>query len=154
MTPPTDLATTVTPAPTPEETIKKTLSDPSLNLATLALSDREQVIQYGQPDDADKVFNPIKGKSVEIPGAVVIVATADQLQVAVSADAVQSRQADFTFNMKAPLTTVPAVGASVNLSGTYTSYTQKPLMITMSDGTVVEKKAPAKAPARSTTRRR
>ena len=153
VTPPADLATTVTPAPTPEEMIKKTLSDPSLNLATLALSDREQVIQYGQPDDADKVFNPIKGKSVEIPGAVVIVAAPDQLQVAVSADAVQSKQADFTFTMKAPLTTVPAVGASVNLSGTYASYTQKPLMITMSDGVLVEKKAPAKTPARTTRRR-
>ena len=72
----------------------------------------------------------------------VIAATADSIQVAVSDDAVQGKTADFTFNMKEPLKTVPAVGSKVTLDGTYASYTQSPLMITMSDGSVVEKKKP------------
>lgn len=154
VTPPADLATTVTPAPKPEDAVKKLLADPTTDPATMALSDREFVIQYGQPEDADKVFIPIKGKTVEIPGAIVITATTDQLQVAVSPDAIQSKQPDFTFNMKTPLTTPPAVGASVALSGTYASYTQKPLMITMSDGTAVEPKKAAAPVRRTPTRRR
>ena len=149
--PPADLGTTVTPAPKPEDMVRNLIAT-TPDLATLALSDKEFVLQYGQPADADKVFDTIKGKSVEIPGAVVLVATADQLQLAVSPDSIQGKSADFTVNMKAPLTTVPAVGATLNISGTYTSYTQKPLMIIMDGGAVVE---PKKAePKRATTTRR
>ena len=152
VTPPADLGTTITPAPKPEDMVKNLIAT-TPDLATLALSDKEFVLQYGQQADADKVFDTIKGKSVEIPGAVVVAATADQLQVAVSDDAknAQPKVADFTFNMKTPLTTPPAVGASVNISGTYTSYTQTPLMITMADGAIVEPKKAA--PSHTTTRR-
>lgn len=110
------------------------------DLAALAISDREFVLQYGTPDDAQKVFDAVKGKAVELPGVTVISATPDALQVAVSDDAVQSKTADFTFNMKTPLKTLPTVGDKITLDGTYDSYTQKPLMITMSDGSVVAPK--------------
>jgi hypothetical protein len=44
-----------------------------------------------------------------------------------------------------------AVGQKVTLSGTFDSYTPKPLMIIMSDGSVVlAKKTPAKAPVHHT----
>ncbi len=150
VTPPDNLVTTVTPAPKPEDMVKNLIST-TPDLATLALSDKEFVLQYGQPADADKVFDTIKGKTVEIPGAIVVTATADQLVVAVSDDAKQAtpKVGDFTFTMKAPMTTVPAVGAVVNVSGTYASYVQTPsVMITMSDGAVVEPKKAA--PARTT----
>ena len=149
LNPPADLATTVTPAPKPEDIVKNLIAT-TPDLATLALSDKEFVLQYGQPADADKVFDTIKGKTVEIPGAVVVAATTDQLQVAVSDDAknAQPKTADFTIAMKTPLTTPPAVGAVINVSGTYASYTQTPLMIQMSDGAVVEKK---EAPKKATT---
>ncbi len=150
LTPPTDLATTVTPAPKPEDIVKNLIAT-TPDLAKLALSDKEFVLQYGQPADADKVFDTIKGKAVTIPGTVVV-STADQLQMSVSADAIQSGKADFTFAMKTPLTTMPTVGAKINVEGTYASYTQSPLMITMSDGAVVEPKK--EAPARTPTRRR
>ncbi len=154
LNPPDNLATTVTAAPKPEDMVKNLIAT-TPDLATLALSDKEFVLQYGQQADADKVFDTIKGKTVEIPGAVVVAATADQLQVAVSDDAKQSKQADFTIAMKTPLTTPPAVGAAVNVSGTYASYTQTPLMISMTDGAVVEaKKEAPKAPARRPAPRR
>ena len=140
---------TVTPAPKPEDIVSNLIST-TPDLATLALSDKEFVLTYGQQADADKVFDTVKGKSVEIPGAVVVAATADQLQVAVSDDAKQGKIADFTFNMKEPLKTVPNVGDTITLDGTYASYTQKPLMITMSDASVVVPK-PAKAPVHHTT---
>lgn len=155
--PPADLSTTVKAAPKPEDLVAQTIAS-TPDLATLALSDKEFILQYGKPEDADKVFNTVKGKSVEIPDAVVVAATADQLQVAVSDDAKQAAPkptADFTFNMKAPLTKVPNPGDKVTLQGTYASYTQSPLMITMSDGATVEpKKAPARAPVRRAPARR
>jgi hypothetical protein len=135
----------VTPAPKPEDMIKNLFAT-TPDLAALAVSDREFVLQYGTPDDAQKVFDAVKGKSVEFPDVTVVAATPDSLQVAVSDDAVQNKTADFTFNMKTPLKTLPAVGDKVSLDGTYDSYTQKPLMITMSDGAVVAPKKKAAAP--------
>ena len=147
LTPPADLSTTVKAAPKPEDIVAQTIAS-TPDLATLALSDKEFILQYGKPEDAEKVFATIKGKSVELPNSVVIAATENQLQLAVSDDAVQSKTADFTVNMKAPLTKLPAVGDKVTVQGTYDSYTQKPVMITMTDGEVVGKKpVPAKRPA-------
>ena len=138
---------TITPAPKPEDIVANLIST-TPDLATLALSDKEFVLQYGKQADADKVFDTVKGKSVELPDVIVTGVSADmtQLMVAVSDDAVQGKTPDFTFQMKAALTKAPAVGDKVTLTGTYASYTQKPLMITMSDGELVVKKAPAKAP--------
>ncbi len=165
LTPPASFAGSVTPAPTPADIVANLIAT-TPDLAALALSDKEYVIQNGRPAvaavaatdttpavegrpaDADKVFDTIKGKSVELPDVLVIAATADQVQVAVSEDAVQSNTADFTFKMKEPLKTVPAAKDKITLSGTYDSYTQTPLMITMIDGAVVEKKKPVlKKPA-------
>ncbi|HEX5283345.1 MAG TPA: hypothetical protein VFW30_04440 [Bryocella sp.] len=164
---------TVTPAPKPEDIVANLIST-TPDLAALAVSDKEFVLQYGTMVDpktatmdpttnkptagtgksyADEVFDTIKGKSVEIPNAVVVAATADQLQVAVSDDAQQAQPkptADFTFNMKEPLKTVPNVGDKVTVQGTYASYTSSPLMITMSDASVVTPK-PAKPPVHHTT---
>jgi tetratricopeptide (TPR) repeat protein len=155
--PPSGFLDTIKPAPKPEDIVSNLIST-TPDLATLALSDKEFVLQYGKPEDAEKVFDTVKGKAVEIPGAVVVAATPDQLQVAVSDDAKQAQPkptADFTFNMKAPLTKVPNPGDTITLDGTYASYTQSPLMITMSDGAVVEpKKTPAKTPARRPATRR
>lgn len=158
--PPAGFFDTIKPAPKPEDIVANLIST-TPDLATLALSDKEFVLTYGKPEDADKVFDTVKGKSVEIPDAVVVAATPDQLQVAVSDDAKQAQPkptADFTFNMKEPLKTVPNVGDKVTLQGTYASYTQKPLMITMSDGSVVtpKKATPARRPTtthHTTTRR-
>ena len=45
--------------------------------------------------------------------------------------------------MKTPLKAVPAAGTKITLTGTYTSYTQSPLMITMDGGEETKKAAPA-----------
>ena len=139
----------ITPAPKPEDIVANLIAT-TPDLATLALSDKEFVLQYGKQADADKVFDTIKGKSVEIPGVVTgVSADMTQLMLAVSDDAVQGKTPDFTIQMKAALTKAPAVGEKVSVTGTYASYTQTPLMITMSDGELVAKKAPAKTPAKA-----
>jgi hypothetical protein len=174
--PPADLATTVKPAPTDEDIVAQTIAS-TPDLATLALSDKEFILQHGKQADGDKVFDTIKGKSVEIPDALVISSTPTVLQVAVSDDAVQSKKADFTFNLKpieepkekgsspaakaayarekkaydkqmADVAAATAVGQKVTLQGTYTSYTAKPIMITMDDGEVILPKAAARTPVR------
>jgi len=142
--PPANLAETVKPAPKPADIVKQVIAS-TPDLATLAISDKEFILANGTPEDSAKVWDTIKGKSVQFPDATVVGVTDTALQVAVSDDAVQSKTADFTFNLAAPLKTPPAVGAKVTVTGTYASFTPNPIMITMSDGAVVEpKKTPAK----------
>ncbi len=152
LTPPSGF--TIAPAPSAADIVSNLIAT-TPDLAALAISDKEYVLQNGKPADADKVFDTVKGKSVEIPGALVIEATAEQLKVAVSDDAVQGKVADFAFNMKEPLKVIPAVGAKVTLSGTYASYSQSPLLIVMNDAAEVKKTAtkPAATTHRPATHR-
>jgi len=148
LNPPSTL--TVTPAPKPSDIVAQTIAS-TPDLSTLALSDKEFILANGKPEDADKVWQTVKGKTVEIPDGTIIAATDSSLQIAVSDDAVQSKTADFTFTMKEPLKTVPTVGAKITLTGTYDSFTPSPLMITMTNAEVVApKKAPVKKPVHHT----
>lgn len=127
---------TVTPAPKPADLVANLVAT-TPDLATLALGDKETALQYGKPEDAQKVFDSVKGKEVQFPGATVVSATPDQLVLEVSDDAVASKTPDFTVNMKEPLKTVPQPGDKVTVVGTYDSYTASPLMITLSGGSLV-----------------
>jgi tetratricopeptide (TPR) repeat protein len=168
LNPPADFASTIKPAPTPAEQIHTIItSTPPDQLGSLATADKEMVFQYGSPEDAAKVWDSIKGKSVQIPGALVIASTPTQLQVAVDVGAAQNKTADFTFNLKAPdplpehataaqkaaydknqaaIADATQVGKTVTVQGTYDSFTPSPLMITMSDGEVVLPKPTKPAP--------
>lgn len=149
--PPADFS--IKPAPSPADIVAQTIAT-TPDLATLALGDKEYILQNGKPEDAAKVWDTIKGKSVEIPDATVIAVTDTAIQTAVSDDAVQSKTADFTFQLKEPAKTPPTVGAKVTLTGTYASYTSSPIMITMSDAALVEPKAAKKAPVHHTTHKK
>ena len=163
--PPDSFAAGIKPAKTPKDIVNDTIAS-TPDLGTLAIGDKEYILQNGTPDQADKVWQTIKGKSVEIPDALIIEVTSGQVKVAVSDDAVQSKTADFTFNLapaeeskKTPAAAAAAkkaaeakaallvVGGKVTLTGTYDSFTPTPIMITMSGADVVLKKAPAKAAA-------
>ncbi len=164
LNPPADFA--IKPAPSPADIVKQVIAS-TPDLSTLAISDKEFILQNGKPEDAAKVWDTIKGKSVQIPDAVVIESSPTVIKVAVSDDAVQGKTADFTFNMTAPddtkktpaqaaaakkladdIAAATAVGQKVTLSGTYASYTPSPIMIIMSDGAVIlPKKTPAKPTA-------
>ena len=163
--PPADFS--IKPAPKPEDMAHELVtSTPEADLPKLAISDREFVLANGKPEDADKVWNTMKGKSVSIPDALVIESSPTVVKVAVSDDAIQSKTPDFTFNIKASDEKLPAaaakkladetaaataVGQKVTLSGTFDSYTPKPLMIIMSDGGVVlPKKTATKPPVHHT----
>jgi hypothetical protein len=166
LNPPPDFK--IKPAPKPADVAHDLVtSTAEADLPKLAISDREFVLANGSPDDAAKVWNSMKGKSLTFPDALVIESSPTVLKVAVSDDAVQGKNADFTFNMKAPddsgkktpaqvaaakktaddITAATAVGQKVTLTGTFDSFTPSPVMIIMSDGEVVLKKTPAKPTA-------
>ena len=128
------------PPPSPKDLAHNALvstPDPS----KLALADKEYILANGSPEDAQKVWAVLQGQTTEVPG-VVIQATADSVQLAVTEDAKQSQKADFTINMKAPLKDIPQAGAQVTFIATFDSFTQNPPMIVLKDG---EPKPAAKA---------
>ena len=128
------------PPPSPADLAAQTVSS-TADLKTLSLSDKEFILFNGKPEDAQKVWDTMKGTRVQVPG-MVISATADSVQLAVTEDNKQSKKADFTINMKTPLKSVPAIGATVTFDATFDSYVANPPMITLIDG-----EPPAKAPA-------
>jgi len=128
------------PPPSPADLAAQTVSS-TADLKTLSLSDKEFILFNGKPEDAQKVWDTMKGTRVQVPG-VVVSATADSVQLAVTEDNKQSKKADFTINMKTPLKSVPAIGATVTFDATFDSYVANPPMITLIDG-----EPPAKAPA-------
>jgi hypothetical protein len=128
------------PPPSPADLAAQTVAS-TPDLKTLSLSDREFILFNGKPEDAQKMWDVMKGQRVAVPG-MVISATADSVQLAVTEDNKQSKKADFTVNMKTPLKTVPAIGATVTFDATFDSYVANPPMITLIDG-----EPPAKTPA-------
>ena len=128
------------PPPSPADLAAQTVSS-TPDLKTLSLSDKEFILFNGKPEDAQKVWDTMKGTRVQVPG-MVISATPDSVQLAVTEDNKQSKKADFTVNMKTPLKTVPTIGSTVTYDATFDSYVANPPMITLIDG-----EPPAKAPA-------
>lgn len=138
------------PPPSPQELAHNAVVN-TPDLKTLALTDKEFILANGSPDDAQKVWAVLDGVTAEVPG-VVISATPDSVQLAVSDDAKQSQKADFTINMKKPLKEVPAAGTNVTYIATFDSFTQNPPMIILKDGELKPVKKPA--PRHTTHRRR
>ena len=101
LNPPDGLFASIKPGLTPAEKIHNIIVGTS-DLSTLATEDKEMIFQLGSPDDAAKVWDTIKGKSVQIPGALIITSSPTVLTAAVTDDAKQSKTADFTFNMTPP----------------------------------------------------
>ena len=128
------------PPPSPADLAAQTVSS-TADLKTLSLSDKEFILFNGKPEDAQKVWDTMKGTRVQVPGMIVS-ATPDSVQLAVTEDNKQSKKADFTINLKTPLKSVPAIGATATFDATFDSYVPNPPMITLIDG-----EPPAKAPA-------
>ncbi len=157
--PPAEFAASVKPAPTLADQATAVLAadkadDPTL--AKAALADREFVIAFGTPAQAEEEFAAIKDKEVKISGKVVSL-TDTVLTLAVSDDAKQASPAvaDFSITLTEAPKVAPVVGADATVTGTIASYTQKPLLFTMTGGAIEAKAAPkAAAPARRAPARR
>ncbi len=156
----------IDPAKSPAEQIHDLLAS-TPDLKVLALGDKETVLAMGSKEDADKLWALMQGQESQVPG-IVIAATADQIQVAVTQDAKDAKVADFIVNLKKPLTDadlkliVPGfefkTQPAAELVGTYDTYQQVPATdktsqaasIVLKDGEYVpeeKKKAPVHHPA-------
>jgi hypothetical protein len=118
------------------------------DIAALSLSDKAFVLQNGQPGDVAKVWESMKGKSVQIPDALVIDVSTRFIKVALSDEAVRSKTADFLVYLKS-IKTPPLVGSKVTLAGTYDSLTQNPMLIIMREGVILS--PPATRPRSSSS---
>jgi len=134
---------TIAPAPTPKDIADGVVAS-TPDLTTLALADKEYILANASTANAEKLWALLKGQVSQVPGTV-LVATASQIQLAVTDDAKTDKKPDFTVNMKTPLADkdIPAVGSEItNLIGTYDSYTQNPAQIILSDGEIQAAKKP------------
>jgi len=101
LNPPAGFSASVKPAPTPADIINGVFAS-TPDLTTLNPSDKEFILQNGTPEQAAKVWDTMKGKSLEFPDILVIASTPTQIQVALSDGAKASKTADFTFNLAPP----------------------------------------------------
>jgi len=134
------------PPPSPADLAAQTVAS-TPDLKSLSLADKEFILFNGKPEDAQKVWDVMKGQRVEVPG-MVISAAPDSVQLAVTEDNKQSKKADFTISMKTPLKSVPAIGATATYDATFDSYVPNPPMITLIDGEPPAKAAPTHRRAR------
>jgi tetratricopeptide (TPR) repeat protein len=133
---------TIPPAPTPAEQAKA-LAD-SKDAKQMNFAEWELVLSAGEPPVADKVWNVIKGQTVQFAGKVIS-ATRTTLLIAATVDAIEANQPDVEITMATPLLqrSVPRPGADIEILGVPVSYTPQPFVMKMSKGTI-----PARRPAR------
>ena len=103
------------------------------NLASLSLADRRYILATGVKEDADKLWQQMKGQPAAVTGTV-LEANANVIKLAVTLDAKASGIPDFVVQMKTPLDSaqIPAAGFEFQLQpnselvGIYDSYTPNP----------------------------
>jgi len=91
--------TIITPAPTPAERIHQMLTDPTIVLSKLALSDKETILALGSKEDAEKIWAVMKDQQTPVPG-VVLAAPVSGLKIAITQAA---KTADFVVALKSPM---------------------------------------------------
>jgi tetratricopeptide (TPR) repeat protein len=113
----------------------------------LSFAEWELCLSAGAPEDVDKVWQAIKGKTLQMEG-VVIQAAPDELQIAGSEDDIDQKRADIILKPTGtiPPRLMPKEGATLDFEGTPDSYTPSPFVMTMEKGALLTKAAPHKPP--------
>ena len=148
--PPADFAIKQYVPPTPAEQAADLVKQKKPE--TMDFAEWELVLSEGKPEDAEVVWNAIKGKPLQFVGQTINV-TPTKLTLAASVDDIQKKVADIELTMNAaiPAKLMPKVDAEITLEGTPVSYTPKPFMMVMEKGSLLTKAEPAgakKPPAR------
>ena len=139
-----------TPAEQAAELVKNKTPD---EIKKLTFAEWELVLSAGKPEDAEKVWNVIKGLPLQIEGIVISV-TPTQLEIAASQDDIEKKRADIQLNMLGPIPAklMPKEAAVLDFEGVPASYTPTPFVMVMEKGTLLTKAAPA--PAKKPARKR
>jgi tetratricopeptide (TPR) repeat protein len=164
--PPADLQASIKAKPTPCEVAVDAVNknDP----ATLSFSDWEFILSHAtcspaNKQAADKVWQAIQSKEksgeadvkLKLPQVLVISATKNEIQAAITDDNQQAKKADLKVNLEKPVLHPPAAGSTIDVVGVISSYTPEPFMFTMDKGDVPgAKPAPRKTVHHAQTARR
>ncbi len=151
-TPPSGFTITKYVPPTPAEQAadlvqKKTPKD-------MTFAEWELVLSAGRQEDADKVWNAIKGIPLQMVGNVIS-ASPTKLEIAASVDDIDQKRADIELTMTGtiPPSLMPKEGAELQFEGTPASYQPSPFVMTMEKGALL-KAAPAKPTRKAPVHRR
>ena len=149
-TPPAGFA--IKPAPSPAEQAHNLVQ--SKKPETMDFAEWQLVLSEGSPEDAAVVWNAIKGKPLQF-AAQVITVTPTKLTLAASVDDIEKKIADVELTMKTtiPARLMPKEGGETQVAGTPVSYTPKPLVMVMEEGSLLRAAAPA-APAKKAAPRK
>jgi tetratricopeptide (TPR) repeat protein len=145
---------TIKPAPTPADQAADLVK--SKDPTKMDFAEWELILTVGKQEDADTVFNAIKGKAVQLGGAKVITSSPAKLTLAASLDDIDANKADVELTMSAPIPArlLPKEGATIDFEGTPETYTKNPFLISMDKGVLLTKKAPAGTPKKKPPVRR
>jgi hypothetical protein len=129
-----------TPAQQAHDLVKDKTPD---EIKKMTFAEWELVLSSGAQEDADKVWNVIKGLPLQMEGWV-IKASPTELQIAGTEDDNEAKRADIILTMTGPIPPrlMPAEGATFDFEGTPASYVPNPFVMTMEKGALLTKAPP------------
>jgi hypothetical protein len=112
----------------------------------MSFAEWQLVLSEGTPEDAEKVWNELKGKPLQMQAHIISVDSASSLKLAGSSDDIDAKRADIDLTMTAaiPARQMPKVDTDFQFEGTPVSYVAKPFVMTMKEGALLVKSAPKK----------
>lgn len=113
----------------------------------MSFAEWQLVLSEGAPEDADKVWGVLKGKPLQMQAHIISVDSASNLKLAGSQDDIEAKRADIDLTMTAaiPARQMPKADSDLQFEGTPVSYVAKPFVMTMKEGALLVKAAPAPA---------
>jgi tetratricopeptide (TPR) repeat protein len=132
--------------PTPAEQAADLVK--SKKIEDMSFAEWQLILSEGTPEDAEKVWNTLKGKPLQMVAHIISIESSSKLQLAGSSDDIDAKRADIDLTMSAaiPARQMPKVDTDFQFEGTPISYVPKPFVMTMNDGALIVKSAPKKPP--------
>ena len=105
-------------------------------------------LSEGKPEDVDKVWSALNGKPLQMVAHIISIDSAKSLKLAGSSDDIEAKRFDIDLTMTAaiPVRQMPKADTDLQFEGTPISYVAKPFVMTMKEGALLVKAAPAKPP--------
>jgi len=122
----------------------------------MSFAEWQLILSEGKPEDTEKVWSVLKGKPLQMVARVLSIDSPSELKLAGSQDDIDAKRADINLTMAAaiPARQMPKVDADLQFEGTPVSYEPKPFMMTMKDGHLLVKAAPAPAKKKPPVRKK
>ncbi|MFY9560841.1 MAG: hypothetical protein WAQ52_11455 [Terriglobales bacterium] len=122
----------------------------------MSFAEWQLVLSEGGPEDADKVWSVLKGKPLQMVAHIISIDSSSSLKLAGSSDDVEAKRADIDLTMAAaiPARQMPKADTDLQFEGTPVSYVPKPFVMTMNEGHLLVKAAPAPAKKKPPVRKK